>query len=268
MLGSSKSYLLVCLLSVYLSGLVNGIPIAAPQPNAVEFAARSTPTTVQTTQMVETATGTMMETCTITLTPDSTGTVQEVKSCTLTPVSSAAAGTVATSATASAPAVVSEPAAAASATGSPTIVVVGESSIASSLVFPTSATAAAVASASVTGTATAGGALATGSAADSSPTPVDNAAGAGTQTAAASSAPASSTVTPKAQVAAAVTFSIPGRHILILPVGLIIYCVLTGITILVVLFMIVERMRYRRVFRQRRLAEQGAAMGYGGMGKV
>jgi len=71
---------------------------------------------------------------------------------------------------------------------------------------------------------------------------------------------ASMSATPSAQAA----FSMPGRSIQVLPVGLGVFGSITGITIIIVALVTFERVRYRRVFRERRLAEQGAMMGYGG----
>ncbi|KAG2058995.1 hypothetical protein BDR06DRAFT_949611 [Suillus hirtellus] len=72
------------------------------------------------------------------------------------------------------------------------------------------------------------------------------------------SAPMSAT--PAVQAA----FSMPGRSLQVLPVGLGVFGSITGITIIIVALVTFERVRYRRVFRERRLAEQGAMMGYTG----
>ncbi|PCH43849.1 hypothetical protein WOLCODRAFT_26237 [Wolfiporia cocos MD-104 SS10] len=274
MLGSSK--LVVCLLSLYFSSLVAGAPVAAPAPleNALNVVARepqalAAPTTVQTSNIVQTTSGTMIETCDVVLTPDGNGSVQEVKSCTLTPIGSSSPDSTSV-ATATA-------AATAAAGTAPAIVVVGESSIASTAVFTSPATASATvsgaaASAATSAAVSAGGAIATGTAADSTPTPVNNDANGGSAAnasgAVASSSASAATVSTTAKAAAVVTFTIPGRHILIIPVGLVIYCTLTGIVMIIVALVTIERVMYRRAFRQRRLAEQGAPMGYGGMGKV
>ncbi|KAG1890384.1 hypothetical protein F4604DRAFT_1644052 [Suillus subluteus] len=71
---------------------------------------------------------------------------------------------------------------------------------------------------------------------------------------------ASMSATPTVQVA----FSMPGRSLQVLPVGLGVFGSITGITIIIVALVTLERIRYRRVFRERRLAEQGAMMGYTG----
>lgn len=81
-----------------------------------------------------------------------------------------------------------------------------------------------------------------------------------TGTAVPTSTSASVSVTPTVQAA----FSMPGRSLLVLPVGLGVFGSITGITIIIVALVTIERVRYRRVFRERRLAEQGAMMGYTG----
>jgi len=75
---------------------------------------------------------------------------------------------------------------------------------------------------------------------------------------------ATSTVTPNAVVAA--TFTVPGRQLLVLPVGLGVFGGISAITFIVVVLVTFERVRYRRAFRQRKLAETGAPMGYSGYG--
>jgi len=77
---------------------------------------------------------------------------------------------------------------------------------------------------------------------------------------ASTSTSASMSATPAVQAA----FSMPGRSIQVLPVGLGVFGSITGITIIIVALVTFERVRYRRVFRERRLAEQGAMMGYTG----
>ncbi|KIK40451.1 hypothetical protein CY34DRAFT_24818 [Suillus luteus UH-Slu-Lm8-n1] len=79
-------------------------------------------------------------------------------------------------------------------------------------------------------------------------------------TGSATSTSASVSATPTVQAA----FTMPGRSLLVLPVGLGVFGSITGITIIIVALVTIERVRYRRVFRERRLAEQGAMMGYTG----
>ncbi|KAG0706087.1 hypothetical protein DFH29DRAFT_903522 [Suillus ampliporus] len=78
------------------------------------------------------------------------------------------------------------------------------------------------------------------------------------------SATPSSTASISATPAVLAAFVMPGRSLQVLPVGLGVFGSITGITIIIVALVTLERVRYRRVFRERRLAEQGAMMGYGG----
>ncbi|KAI0298628.1 hypothetical protein BC826DRAFT_998440 [Russula brevipes] len=57
-------------------------------------------------------------------------------------------------------------------------------------------------------------------------------------------------------------FSIPGRKISVLPIGLGIFAGISVIALIVVGLVTYERTKYRKIFRQRRLAEQGQGMGY------
>jgi hypothetical protein len=59
-------------------------------------------------------------------------------------------------------------------------------------------------------------------------------------------------------------FVIPGKTLSVLPIGLGVFAGISVIALIVVGLVTYERTKYRRAFRQRRLAEQGAGMGYGG----
>jgi hypothetical protein len=50
----------------------------------------------------------------------------------------------------------------------------------------------------------------------------------------------------------------------VLPIGLGVFAGISVIALIVVGLVTYERTKYRKAFRQRRLAETGAAMGYGG----
>jgi len=50
-----------------------------------------------------------------------------------------------------------------------------------------------------------------------------------------------------------------------LPIGLGVFAGITVIALIVVGIVTFERTQYRKAFRARKLAEQGGAMGYGGM---
>lgn len=53
-----------------------------------------------------------------------------------------------------------------------------------------------------------------------------------------------------------------------LPIGLGVFGGISVIALIVVGLVTYERTKYRKAFRQKKLAEQGAAMGYGGMRSV
>lgn len=60
-------------------------------------------------------------------------------------------------------------------------------------------------------------------------------------------------------------FELPGRQIAVLPIGLGVFAGISVIALIVVGLVTYERTKYRKAFRQRKLAESGAGMGYGGM---
>jgi len=51
----------------------------------------------------------------------------------------------------------------------------------------------------------------------------------------------------------------------VLPIGLGVFAGISVIALIVVGLVTYERTKYRKAFRQRKLAESGAGMGYGGM---
>jgi hypothetical protein len=58
---------------------------------------------------------------------------------------------------------------------------------------------------------------------------------------------------------------VPGRKLEVLPIGLGVFAGISVIALIVVGLVTYERTKYRKAFRQRKLAEAGANMGYGGM---
>jgi len=62
---------------------------------------------------------------------------------------------------------------------------------------------------------------------------------------------------------AAIT-DVPGRKLSVLPIGLGVFAGISVIALVVVGLVTYERTKYRKAFRQRKLAELGAEMGYGG----
>lgn len=59
-------------------------------------------------------------------------------------------------------------------------------------------------------------------------------------------------------------FTLPGKKLSVLPIGLGVFAGISVIALIVVGLVTYERTKYRKQFRQRKLAESGAAMGYGG----
>jgi hypothetical protein len=60
--------------------------------------------------------------------------------------------------------------------------------------------------------------------------------------------------------------SFPGQHLAVLPIGLGIYCSVMGLGLLVVFYMFLVRVKYRRDYRQRKTRiglGMGVAMGIG-----
>ncbi|KXN85350.1 hypothetical protein AN958_11450 [Leucoagaricus sp. SymC.cos] len=87
---------------------------------------------------------------------------------------------------------------------------------------------------------------------------------------AANTASPSSTVSTTSATAAAADssdtgFTLPGKKLSVLPIGLGVFAGISVIALIVVGLVTYERTKYRKAFRQRKLAESGAAMGYGGM---
>ncbi|KAG6845904.1 hypothetical protein H0H87_000710 [Tephrocybe sp. NHM501043] len=63
-------------------------------------------------------------------------------------------------------------------------------------------------------------------------------------------------------------FEMPGKKLSVLPIGLGVFAGISVIALIVVGLVTYERTKYRKAFRQRKLAESGATMGYGGMALV
>jgi hypothetical protein len=68
-----------------------------------------------------------------------------------------------------------------------------------------------------------------------------------------------------AEAPSATPFQLPGKKLEVLPIGLGVFAGISVIALIVVGLVTYERTKYRKAFRQRKLAEQGAGMGYGGM---
>jgi len=235
------------------------------------------PVTFQTVETSQTPVGTITETCKVTLTPitDSSGkqSIRQDKECTYvvltagesppppasrsgdngqaTTTTSADAGTTTTSSDAS--------------TSTPNT---------TSSSAPVTDTAAAPSTSSNTATTTPAEASKS-SAQTSSANPANPAANASDSPAAtsvtitstlANGAVTTLTVPTAAQAQTSATQEeVPGRKLEVLPIGLGVFAGISVIALIVVGLVTYERTKYRRAFRQRKLAEAGANMGYGGM---
>jgi hypothetical protein len=72
------------------------------------------------------------------------------------------------------------------------------------------------------------------------------------------------TPTPDATSTPQGAFQLPGKKISVLPIGLGIFAGISVIALIVVGLVTYERTKYRKIFRQRKLAEHGgSAPGYG-----
>jgi len=82
---------------------------------------------------------------------------------------------------------------------------------------------------------------------------------------ASSSAAASSASAAAANASSQAAFTLPGKKLSVLPIGLGVFAGISVIALIVVGLVTYERTKYRKAFRQRKLAEAGEGMGYGGM---
>jgi len=203
------------------------------------------PMTVTTVDQINSASGPVTQTCTITLTPitlqDGSQAVQEVKNCEL---SKNAGGPV---------------------IGTPSQVTVTVSSTTLSSITVAS-TPAANAGLSVNGVSTVTAAATPTP--DAAVAPAPTATSTGTTSSSVTAASALSAGSPTAAAAQQTTsgsFSIPGKKLSVLPIGLGVFAGISVIALIVVGLVTYERTKYRKAFRQRKLAEAGAQMGYGGM---
>ncbi|KAM6502454.1 hypothetical protein JOM56_002431 [Amanita muscaria] len=77
---------------------------------------------------------------------------------------------------------------------------------------------------------------------------------------------ASNASASQASSSAGAKFEIPGKNLSVLPIGLGVIAGVLVIALIVVGLVTYERTKYRKAFRQRKLAEMGADMGYDGKG--
>jgi len=268
--------ILVVQAALALFSIVNAVPVALVARQQVAE------TQLQTVQTTQTNQGFMTQTCTITLTPitvNGNPAVQEVQTCTVSmggggensgnpsaPSSSTNTGGssdghgeagVVNSVT-SVPASFTQTSSA--ETGSETSAASGSSESTTSAASASSGSAAHGGAAGVVDGVSSVAASAFGS---------DLAAPTGTPTA--TGITPGATVTPAAANAAVSTtaasqaFALPGKKLQVLPIGLGVFAGISVIALIVVGLVTYERTKYRKAFRQRKLAEAGSAMGYGGM---
>jgi len=242
---------IIFLLVGYLVAPASSLPIL--EMRSLELSVRQVegglagPTTFITSQTTQTAAGLLTETCTITLTPivetGGQSAVQEVKECSVQ-LDSDAPGSVSSSEVTSSGTTELLPAPSSSgsvtdstASQTPAVAVDGTSSVS-----PTSVSIPAEVEAPASATP-----LATASTSD------------------APAASATDTSEGPAQPTSEADFEMPGRSLQVLPIGLGIFCGITAIALIVVGTVTYERTKYRKAFRQRKLAEVEGSMGYGGM---
>ncbi|KIY66888.1 hypothetical protein CYLTODRAFT_454972 [Cylindrobasidium torrendii FP15055 ss-10] len=294
MFGFTRSFIVISSLSWIL---VNAAPVAERQfGSGLEVAdlvaraadASAQPQTIETKNTVQTAQGPAEEVCTITLTPvtDASGNqvVEKVTTCTYTvngtngtnngsndgaagssdsSTTSSSAGPLSvggfftipfSAASSSAPAATSSSAAAttvASSSAPP-----AESTTAATSSAQTEASSSVAASSSVVSSAATS--AATSSTVKSTATSAAASQSTSTSQTSASAAAAEATTQSAA-------FELPGKTLSVLPIGLGVFAGISAIALIVVGLVTYERTKYRKAFRQRKLAEQGGTMGYGGM---
>ncbi|KAH9994919.1 hypothetical protein BJV74DRAFT_877589 [Russula compacta] len=253
----------------------------------------------QTVQTIVTNAGPVTETCTITLTPVSGPNgeplVQEVQACTQAPgaappppsepqsasssSSSPPSATTTSTETSPSPAALENPSAASAASSVALSSTTPVSSPPSSVQTVTSSPAPSLSSAGVsvvglssvpipTSTVTSTTPSTTSSQTSPSAAKDVTTSAKSTSTSSGSSAVTvadNASTTPSPSSSAESAFQIPGKKISVLPIGLGIFAGISVIALIVVGLVTYERTKYRKIFRQRKLAEQGAGLGYGGV---
>ncbi|KAG8712595.1 hypothetical protein FRC09_019687 [Ceratobasidium sp. 395] len=251
------------------------------------------PTTVTTTRTAETFAGTVIETCLITLTPitgkNGENLVREERKCSTQLVKSsttlAATTTTAQStstiqaSTTSVSTVVVTETVSGSVAPSTTATSVASTSTASasttsSVSTSTDAKASSVSSTSTSSTSAARTTLVVSSTSSAATSTAEASSTSSAASSAVTSATSSSSTSAAASSSAPPTSSAvtggPAKEIVrkkleVLPIGLGVFAGISVIALIVVGLVTYERTKYRKAFRQRKLAEQGAGMGYSGM---
>jgi len=277
MFSVMRYFSIATILLSYLSA-VRALPLDARQ--------NGDPVTVHTVHSTTTPVGPMIQTCVITLTPitDKNGNpaVEEVSKCTLAPDNNSSSGSTSNGSN-------NGSGSSNNGSGSSNNGESGGNSSSSTRSATTAATQAATSeqttstarsssSASSTSTATkaeqtspsnTGNSGNSGNNGNSNGTANTNTAAGSSQTQAsdnqspAGSAEAAQVTTSATSALAAA--AVPGKSLNVLPIGLGVFAGISVIALIVVGLVTYERTKYRKAFRQRKLAESGAAMGYGGM---
>lgn len=260
---------------LYSLSVVHALPLVIRQDNGA--------VTVQTVQTTTTPVGPMTQTCVITLTPTTVNgqpEVIEVKNCTLSADSSGTndgssgtgstdSGTTDSGTTDSSSTSTTDSSggnAAISVDGFQTVAASSDASAATSIASSDASSVSSADSSSATSSATdSSGASAStdtsGTNASSTDTSSSSAQTAADNAPAGAAEAAQVTTTANSEIAAA---AVPGKSLNVLPIGLGVFAGISVIALIVVGLVTYERTKYRKAFRQRKLAESGAAMGYGG----
>ncbi|KAJ3863164.1 hypothetical protein EV359DRAFT_65034 [Lentinula novae-zelandiae] len=251
----SSSLFAHCMLAFLFLSASNAFPLLNRQATAT--AQLSTPTTLTTVTSSMTPAGPLTQTCVITLTPitDSNGkpAVQEVKNCTVAVNASngTTANTLSNSPASSSSASSSDTATAASTTTTSAAATAesGTSTVSSATSATAASTSSVSANAAISVNASAGSASGASATSSSATAAADN---------------SNPTASLSTQQLAETTYVVPGKSLQVLPIGLGVFAGISALALIVVGLVTYERTKYRKAFRQRKLAEQGAAMGYSG----
>ncbi|PVF96768.1 hypothetical protein CPB86DRAFT_775639 [Serendipita vermifera] len=303
MLSAYAFFLLALLISTVVATPINRQPTHQEIARAkVRYEARQAqedltgPVTFQTVTTTQTPAGTITQTCNVTLTPeqgsDGQTVIKSEKVCNFkvdtgntgngggndngsssTTSSSIAESTTTTqsqetqTATASETTSTESASATTSATVVPAISEIGVTTIPASEAGTPSPSASASATGStppaisVIGT----GQIPTSAAGTPSPAPTSTATLVTSVTTLSDGSLSTLTSTPSAAAAQEAAATTPGKKLEVLPIGLGVFAGVSVIALIVVGLVTYERTKYRKAFRQRKLAEAGANMGYGGM---
>lgn len=239
-------------LALYFVLLLAGISSALPSPQALADPVvrradgdLSGPVTVQTNRTSETSMGPMMESCMISLTPiDGGKAVQVVKNCTLLPMDVADVGAT------SAPSPSVDPSRSLTTltlTDEATLLPTPLAAATDTTVLPTNDFTTVVPPSTPTETASDA----------TSPSPQAPANNVGVPSS------SSSDTTPEQATSTTDPFTVSGKKLSVLPIGLGVFAGISVIALIIVGLVTYERTKYRKHFRRRKLEEAAGAMDFG-----